>query len=422
VSRSAAAQRPGAVGADSGSAEPVSARPLEGLRVLDLGTRIAAPFCAGALGEQGAEVIKVEMPGAGDPLRALGPFEDGPDGPYSLYWAVEGRGRRSVTLDLRTERGQGLFRDLAGHADVICENIRTGTLERWNIDPGRLPDRVVTVRISVFGQDGPKSLRPGLDRNGVAYGGLLHLTGEPDRPPVRPGVTVTDYLTGVFAAQAAIGLLYERDAKGTGVGGVVDAYLYGSALRILEWTIAAYDRLGTVRGRTGNRLDHAAPLDNYPTKDGRYVCIVAAGQASFERLCTAMERDDLVDDQRFATPEARAAHNEQANAVVADWAATMTAAEVEERCVAADVPVGLAYDAADLAADEHVRARGDLLTVDDPVIGPVLQQAPYPRTGSDAPRAPTGAPTLGQHTDEVLGGLLGLSEADLADLRSEGVI
>ena len=219
-----------------------SRRPLEGLRVLDLGTRIAAPFCAGVLGEQGAEVIKIEQPQGGDPLRALGPFVDTDEGPYSLYWAVEGRGRKSVTLDLRREEGQAIFRDLAATSDVVCENFRPGTLERWNIDPARLDPRLVTVRISVFGQDGPKSLRPGLDRNGVAYGGLLHLTGEPDRPPVRPGVTVTDYLTGVFAAQAALGLLYERDARGTGEGGVIDAYLYGSALRILEWSIRSEER------------------------------------------------------------------------------------------------------------------------------------------------------------------------------------
>ena len=313
-------------------------RPLTGLRVLDLGTRIAAPFCAGLLGEQGAEVIKVEQPGTGDPLRQLGPFVDGPEGPYSLYWAVEGRGRKSVTLDLRTPRGQEVFRDLAGHADVVCENFRPGTLERWGIDPTRLPDRLVTVRISVFGQDGPRSPRPGLDRNGVAFGGLLHLTGEPDRPPVRPGVTITDYLSGVFAAQAAIGLLYERDARGTGTGGVIDACLYGSSLRILEWTVAAYDRLGLVRNRSGNRLDNSAPLDNYRSADGRYVCIVAALQVNFERICEAMERPDLLTDERFATPAARAANNDEINGIVADWASGLDAADDLAGRVAHDVP------------------------------------------------------------------------------------
>ena len=397
-------------------------RPLEGLRVLDLGTRIAAPFCAGLLGEQGAEVIKIEQPRGGDPLRDLGPFVDTTDGPYSLYWAVEGRGRKSVTLDLRTPQGQDIFRRLAEASDVVCENFRPGTLERWNIDPGRLDPRVITVRISVFGQSGPKSLRPGLDRNGVAYGGLLHLTGEPDRPPVRPGVTVTDYLTGVFAAQAALGILYERDARGTGVGGVIDAYLYGSALRILEWSIAAYDKLGLVRTRSGNRLEHSAPLDNYPSKDGRYVCIVAAAQNNFERLCAAMERPELLSDARYATPQARAANNAAINQVVTDWAAALTAAEIEERCVANDVPVGTAYDAADLSADEHVIARGDILSVDDPVIGAVRQQAPFPRIEGQDPAPPSGAPRLGEHTDEILGSILGFDADTLARLRTEKIV
>ncbi len=241
--------------------------PLDGLRVLDLGTRIGAPFCAGLLGEWGADVVKVEQPGVGDFMRTIGPFTteaagdaedtDGTGGSaahgYSLFWAVEGRGRRSVTCDLRKPEGQDLFRRLASNADVVCENFRPGTLEAWNIGPAQLDPSLVWVRISAFGQDGPYSKRPGLDRLGIAYGGLLHLTGEPDRPPVRPGVTVSDYLTGVFAAEAALAALYRRDAGGTGKGAVIDASLYGSVLRILEWTIAAYDRLGTVRQREGNR-------------------------------------------------------------------------------------------------------------------------------------------------------------------------
>ena len=398
-------------------------QPLAGIRVLDLGTRVAASFCAGILGEQGAEVIKIEDPGRGDMLRAQGPYAAGPDGePYSLYWSVEGRGRKSVTIDLRQPAGQDLFRRLAAISDVVCENFRPGTLERWNIDPTRLGPRLVTARVSAFGQDGPKSLRPGLDRNGVAYGGLMHLTGEPDRPPVRPGTTVTDYLTGVFAAQAVTALLYERDAGGTGSGGVIDAYLYGSALRILEWTIAAYDTLGMVRSRSGNRLEHSAPLDNYLSRDGRYVCIVASGQTNYGRLCQAMGRPELAADERFADVAARARNRDEINAIVAEWAASLDAAEIEARCVACDVPVGTVYDAADLSADEHVTARGDICTVDDPVIGPVRQQAPFPRFGSERPPTPEGAPRLGQHTDEVLSSLLGLSGAEIAALREGNVI
>lgn len=408
-------------------------KPLAGLRVLDVGTRIAAPFCAGILGEQGAEVVKIEQPGTGDPMRTIGPFanpghkeEEGEPGqgdhPYSLFWAVEGRGRKSVTLDLRQPRGQELFRQLAAHADVLCENFRPGTLERWNIHPEVLPRRLVTVRISVFGQDGPKSLLPGLDRNGVAYGGLLHLTGEPDRPPVRPGLTVSDYLTGVFAAQAATALLYERDVGGTGEGGVIDAYLYGSILRILEWTHAAYHHLGLVRNRTGNRLDHSAPLDNYPSRDGRWVCIAAAMQANFVRLCAAMDRPDLLEDPKFATAEARAANGDEINQIVTDWTAQLDAADIEARCVAHDVPVATAYDAADIAADPHIAARGDLVPIDDPVVGPLNQQASFPRFDGQSPPVPPGAPRLGQHTDDVLTELCHLTPADLEALRAERII
>src|SRR6476659_2448488 len=269
--------------------------PLTGLRVLDLGTRIAGPFCAGLLGEMGADVVKIEQPGTGDFMREIGPFAPGAGSPYSLFWAVEGRGRRSVTIDLRAEAGQDLFRKLAATADVVVENFRPGTLERWNIAPGALDPRLVFVRISSFGQDGPNSHRPGLDRVGIGYGGLLHLTGYADRPPVRVGVTISDYLTGLFSSQAALGALYARDARREGKGAVIDAALYGAALRILEWTIAAYDLLGTVRNREGNRLANSAPLDNYPSSDGKYVCIVSGSAANFARLCKAMGAPGLAD-------------------------------------------------------------------------------------------------------------------------------
>ncbi len=255
--------------------------------MLDVGTRISAPFCAGLLGELGADVIKVELPGGGDFMRTIGPFVDvgGDEAGYSLFWAVEGRGRRGATCDLRTPEGQDLFRRLAATADVVCENFRPGTMEGWNLGPDSLDPSLVYVRISVFGQDGPYSQRPGLDRLGIAYGGLLHLTGERDRPPVRPGVTISDYLTGVFAAMAAVAGLYARDAAaGVRTGAVIDAPLYAAVLRVLEWTLAGYDRLGTVRSREGNRLPTSAPLDNYPTADGTYICIVAGSDANFARL------------------------------------------------------------------------------------------------------------------------------------------
>jgi crotonobetainyl-CoA:carnitine CoA-transferase CaiB-like acyl-CoA transferase len=398
------------------------AGPLTGLRVLDLGTRIAAPFCAGLLGEQGAEVVKIEQPGAGDFMREIGPFVPAGDGSeYSLFWAVEGRGRKSVTLDLRRPEGQDLFRRLAATADVVVENFRPGTLERWHIAPADLDESLVTVRISTFGQDGPYATRPGLDRLGIGYGGLLHLTGYPDRPPVRVGVTISDYLTGVFAAQAATAALYARDVHRSGKGAVIDAALYGAALRILEWTIAAYDRLGVVRSREGNRLANSAPLDNYPTADDKFVCVVAGSDANFSRLCRAMGRPELTDDPRFARLADRAAHGDEINGIVADWTSAHTAAEVEAACVAHDVPVATAYTAADMFADPHFAARDDLIAVEDPVAGTLRQQAPYPRFVGEAVPVPAGAPRLGEHTDDVLGTLLGLDADALASLRERGI-
>ncbi len=398
--------------------------PLAGLRVVDVGTRIGAPFCAGLLGDMGAEVIKVEDPQGGDFMREIGPFVTAPDGSdYSLWWAVEGRGRKGVTLDLRREEGQALFRRLAGVSDVVCENFRPGTLEAWHIAPEDCDPRLVWARISVFGQDGPYAKRPGLDRSGIAYGGLLGITGYPDQPPVRPGVTISDYLTGTFAAEAVIAALYRRDRPGgTGRGGVVDAALYGSILRVLEWTIAGQDRLGMTRERQGNRLANSAPLDNFTTADGRTVCIVAGSDANFRRLCRAMGRPELADDPKWRTLKARADDGDTINGIVADWVATRTGREIEDACVSNGVPMGLAYDARDIIADPHMTARGDLVRVEDPMAGPHLQQAPFPRLDGAVPSPPTPAPALGADNDEVYGGLLGLDDRTLDRYRSEGVV
>ncbi len=399
--------------------------PLAGIRVIDVGTRISAPFCAGLLGDLGAEVIKIEDPRGGDFMRTIGPFAptDGEGPGYSLWWAVEGRGRKGVTLDLRGSEGEELFRRLAATADVVCENFRPGTMEAWHIGPDDCDSRLVWARISVFGQDGPYSGRTGLDRMGIAYGGLLNLTGYPDRPPVRPGVSISDYLTGTFAAAAVNAALYRRDGPGgTGTGGVVDAPLYGSVLRVLEWTVAAQDRLGMTRQREGNRMATSAPLDNYPTADGTFVCIVAGSNTNFRRLCAAMGRPELADDPQWRTLAQRAARSDEINDLVAAWTSTLTAPEIEECCIAHEVPVGTAYNAADILADPHFAARGDLVTIDDPVAGPHKQQAPFPRLDGRRPTPPRPAPLLGEHNDEVWRGLLDLSGEELEGYRSAGVI
>lgn len=275
--------------------------PLGGVRVLDLGTRIGAPFAATLLAELGADVVKVEQPVVGDFLRTIPPF----DGGVSLFWAVEGRGKRSITLDLSKPEGQEFLRRLVAHADVLVENFQPGTLERWNLAPGRLREinpRLIVGRVSVYGQDGPYRDRPGLDRNGIALGGLLSITGEPDRPPVRPGVVVADYLAALFNTIGILAALVERARSGEGQQ--VEVALNESVLRVMEWTVAAYDRLGIVRERAGNRLPNSAPLNNYETSDGRWVCIAAAGDVLFPCLCAAMGRSDLTADPRFVTLEA----------------------------------------------------------------------------------------------------------------------
>jgi formyl-CoA transferase len=392
---------------------------LDSIRVLDLGTRIGAPFAATLLGELGADVIKIEQPGTGDFLRTIPPF----DGDVSLFWAVEGRGKRSVTIDLSTPRGQELLRGLVAHADVLVENFQPGTLERWDLAPDELRKinpRLVVSRVSVYGQDGPYRDRPGLDRNGIALGGLLGITGYPDAPPVRPGVIVADYLTALFNTIGVLAALVERGRSGEGQQ--VELALYESVLRIMEWTVPAYDRLGIVRERTGNRLPNSAPLDNYETADGRYVCIAAAGNVLFPRLCGAIGREELTNDERFSTLERRAANADAINDIVAEWCKGRTAEEIETVLVANQVPVSRVYAVDEILADPQVQARGAVVSVDDPSLGPIRQQAPVPRLDRTPLRITRGAPKLGEHTEEVLRALLGLGDEEIDSLRADGVI
>ena len=400
--------------------------PLAGIRVLDLGTRIGAPFAATLLADFGAEVIKVELPGQGDFLRTIGPFEGG----YSLFWAVEGRSKKSITLDLRKPPGQALLKRLVSHADAVVENFQPGTLESWGLGYDVLSainPAVVLTRVSVYGQTGPYRDRPGLDRNGIALGGLLYITGYPDRPPVRPGLIVSDYLTAVFNAFAIVTALYERDRRAHGAGAAprgqwVELSLYESILRIMEHTLAAYDRLGVVREREGNRLRNSAPLDNWATKDGKYVCIIAAGDGLFPRLARAMGREDLLREPRFGTMARRAEHGDELNGIVAAWCRERTAREIQDVLEAHEVPFGVAYSVADIFTDPHVAARGDIVSVDDPVLGAVRMQGVYPRFSETPGDVPRGAPRLGEHNEEIYQGLLGLSPGELEALRSDGVI
>lgn len=392
---------------------------LDGIRVLDLGTRIGAPFAATLLAELGADVIKVEHPRTGDFMRSIGPF----DGETSLFWSVEGRGKRSITLDLSVPDGQALLRRLVEHADVLVENFRPGTLEKWGLAPDDLRSinpRLVVGRVSVYGQDGPYRDRPGLDRNGIALGGLLGITGEPDGPPVRPGVIIADYLAALFTAIGILASLVERERSGDGQG--LEVSLVESVLRVMEWTVAAYDRLGVVRERTGNRLPNSAPVGNYRTADDRWVCIVAAGDGLFPRLCAAIGRPELLDDERFATLRARAENADEIDSIVAAWCAERTLATIEETLLAHDVPVSGVYTIDQIVADPQIKSRGSIIEVDDPVLGPVHQQAPVPRLDRTPAEVARGAPVLGADDEAIYLGLLGLEPGEYDDLRARGVI
>ncbi|MGZ4120691.1 MAG: CaiB/BaiF CoA transferase family protein [Actinomycetota bacterium] len=396
-----------------------SAGALDGIRVLDLGTRVGAPFAATLLGELGAAVIKVEQPGTGDFMRTIGPFEDS----TSLWWSVEGRGKRSITLDLSKPQGQAVLRRLVPLSDVLVENFQPGTLERWNLAPDELRalnPRLVLSRVSVYGQDGPYRERPGLDRNGIALGGLLGITGFPDGPPVRPGIIIADYLTALFNTIGVLAALVERERSGEGQG--VELSLYESVLRVMEWTVAGFDRLGIVRERSGNRLANSAPLDNYETADGRFVCIVAGGDGLFPRLAGAMGREDLLADDRFATLEARARNADAINDVVAAWCRARPLDEIERILVDAQVPVSAVYSVDRIVEDPQVRARGSIVTVDDPVLGPVRQQGPVPRLDRTPLRIARGAPALGEHNEEVYLGLLEMERVEYEALRGDGII
>jgi crotonobetainyl-CoA:carnitine CoA-transferase CaiB-like acyl-CoA transferase len=388
--------------------------PLAGVRVLELGQVVAGPYCGQVLADLGADVVKVEPPGVGDVLRQWGWAPDGAD---SLWWRVAARGKRSITLDLRTADGQDVARRLAREVDVVVENFRPGTLEKWGLGPDALAadnPGLVLVRISGFGQDGPYAGRAGYAAIGEAMGGLRALTGYPDRPPVRVGLSLGDSLTGLTGALGALAALVERQRSGRGQ--VVDAAIYESVLALTEGLVPEWSVAGLVRERTGATLRGLAPSNVYPAADGEV--LVAANQDSvFRRLCGVMGRPELADDPRYADHKARGERQEELDAVVAAWTRTLPAQSLLDALHAAGVPAGLLYTPADMAADPHFRARASLAEVDDPEVGPLLMPAVAPRLS----RTPGGirwpGPRLGQHTDEVLAEA-GIDDTERARLRA----
>jgi crotonobetainyl-CoA:carnitine CoA-transferase CaiB-like acyl-CoA transferase len=392
---------------------------LAGIRVLELGHVIAGPFCGQLLGDLGADVVKVEAPEAGDVLRQWGWGGDRGD---SLWWRVAGRNKRSVTIDLRRPEGQELIRRLAREVDVVVENFRPGTLERWGLGYDQLSAAnpgLVLVRISGFGQDGPYAGRAGYAAIGEAMGGLRALTGYPDRPPVRVGVSLGDSLAGLMGALGALAALHARGR--TGRGQVVDASIYESVLAVTEALVPEWQVAGRHRERSGPTLPGVAPSNVYPARDSQV--LIAANQDSvFGRLAAAMGQPELAADPRFASHQARGRHMAELDQRIAAWTADRPAAEVLALLHDAGVPAGLVYQPGDMLADPHFRARRSLVELPDPDHGHVTMAAVAPRLSETPGGVRWAGPALGRHTAEVLTGLAGLGDTELDELRQAGVV
>ncbi len=393
-------------------------RPLDGIRVLELAQIVAGPFCGTLMAEFGADVIKTEMPGKGDDLRRLGPGEDD----RSYWYAVDNRGKRVMTLDLRTPRGQDIVRRLVPLCDVVLENFRPGVLERWGLgweDLHRLNPRMVMARITAFGQTGPLRQGPGFAAIASAFGGTWYVNGHADRPPARPTPVYPDYLTGLFTAFGVMAALRHRDA--TGEGQWIDAALYESAFRVLEYTATLYGRQGVVRQR--GSLQHSGwPGGAFETKDGRWIVFTAPAQHLFERLCAMLGEPELPRDPRFATHAARETSIPELLESVRDWFAARSFDEAVQALQASDVPYSPIMSIADIFADPHYRERRSIVDVPAEGLGTLPQPAVVPRLSLTPGQATHAGPILGRHTDEILTGLLGLSPAQIATLRADGVI
>ena len=390
---------------------------LSDIRVIELGQLLAGPFCGQLLGDMGADVIKVEPPGAGDPMREWGL------GAEKVNWEVIARNKRSVSANLRIPQGQALVRQLIATADVLVENFKPGTLEKWGLGPDVLlaeNPRLIIARMSGYGQTGPYADRAGFGGIGEAMGGWRYIVGEPDRPPSRMGISIGDTLTATYGCMGVLAALHARER--TGKGQVVDAALYESGLQVMESLIPDYDRMGIIRERSGSFLPGIAPSNVYACKDGTFM-IGANKDAIFKRLALAMGRPELGDDPRYATHVARGINQIELDALIGDWTRTLTIAEVDALMIAHSIPAGQVYRAPEMIADPHFQAREAIVEVETERFGKLKMQGTFPRLSATPGSIRRPAPSIvGQHNAEVYGDLLGLGADDLAKLKAAGAI
>jgi succinyl-CoA:(S)-malate CoA-transferase subunit B len=404
-------------------ATPPVTPPLAGIRVIDIATIIAAPFTATLLGEFGADVLKIEHPLGGDGLRKFGTPSQRAD---TYTWLSEARNKRSVTLDLRHPEGVAIFKRLIAETDVLCENFRTGTMEKWGVgwDVLRaINPRLVMLRVTGYGQTGPYRDRPGFARVAHAVGGIAYLAGMPKGTPVTPGsTTLGDYMTGLYGAIGVLLALRHRDL--TGEGQYVDAALYESVFRCTDELAPAYGMYGIVRERQGSsHNDYAVPHGHFATKDAKWVAISCATDKLFARLAAAMGRPELASHSIYGEQQVRLEHKHDVNEIVRDWCGSLTREEVLERCYAHDVPAGPLNNIRDIFADRQFHARRNLIAVDEEDTGEtVIVPAPVPRMSETPGTIRSLGPRLGQHTDEVLHELLGMTDDEIAELRRKRVV
>ncbi len=393
---------------------------LDDLRVIEMGQLLAGPFAGQLFADFGADVVKLEPPGVGDPMREWG--REKPHG-KSLWWPIVARGKRSVTCDLRTPDGQQIVRDLVAKADVLIENFRPGTLERWNLSPELLWEinpKLVILRVSGFGQTGPKSTQAGYGSIGEAMGGLRYVMGEPDRQPSRAGISIGDTLAAIFATLGGLIALHARER--TGRGQVVDSAIYEAVMAVMESLITEFDVVGYVRERTGAIIPNVAPSNVYPTADGVGVLIAGNQDTVFKRLAQAMGRPELGDDPRYATHAARGATQEELDALIGEWTITLDSAKVMEIMEEYGVPTGLVYRAKEMLEDTHIAAREAIVKIAHPMFGDIRMQNTFPKLSDTPGEIRWVGPELGEHTDVVLADLLGYDDAKVDALKAAGVV
>jgi formyl-CoA transferase len=390
---------------------------LADIRVVEMGQLIAGPFCGQLLGDMGADVIKVEPPEGGDPMREWG------QGAKKVSWEVIGRNKRSVSADLRLPEGQELARSLLARADIMIENFKPGTMEKWGLDPASLHainPRLIIVRISGYGQTGPYASRAGFGGVAEAMGGWRAIVGDPDRPPSRMGVSIGDTLTATYGCLGALAALRARDV--TGRGQVIDAALYESVLQVMESLEIEYDVMGIVRQRSGSILPGIAPSNVYRCRDGEYM-IGANGDAIFARLAAAMGQPELASDPRYTTHVARGENQAELDELINRWTAELTVEQLEALAVAHSIPAGRVFRAPDMLADPHFQAREAIVTVPHPELGPVRMQGCFPRLSETASTIRRVAPRRpGEHNREIYEEMLGLGDDEIAALAERGVI